>query len=145
MGIDAVMFAETDEPITEDDVRRWSDEAVKVFGEDALGGWTLDRAGKTVRVPALTLTGAFFGGETAVEAHFSHPIRGRLWEPGYERGDLTFFIALAEWLERTIPGARVLYGCWSTMNGSYPEPWPAEKRAEYRAHHDAMRKERDHA
>ncbi len=35
---------------------------------------------------------------------------GRYYGPGYERGNLWIYIAVAEWCERNLPGARVYYG-----------------------------------
>ena len=53
----------------------------------------------------------------------------RFYGPGYERGDLLHLIALAEWVEKTIPGAEVWYG--GDSSGICAKPWPRGIRDEF--------------
>ena len=51
----------------------------------------------------------------------------RYYGPGYERGDLPFLIALAEWLERKLKPCEVWYG--GDSSGVCAEPFGAKERA----------------
>lgn len=54
---------------------------------------------------------------------------GRYYGPGYERGNILNYCAIAEWFEQNIPGCEVFYG----GDGSV-QPFPAEERERMRAH-----------
>ena len=56
---------------------------------------------------------------------------GRYYGPGYERGDLWSYIAIAEWLERNLPGSFVFYGGDS---GETLEPFNRQARERLIAH-----------
>lgn len=56
----------------------------------------------------------------------------RLYEPGYERGDLLALCAIAEWCEQNIPDCTVWYG--GDSSGVEAKPWPARTRLVYRKH-----------
>jgi hypothetical protein len=66
-------------------------------------------------------------GACTVEVNLS----GRYFGPGYERGDLLEYCAIAEWLEVHFPGCRVWYG--GGDSGGL-QPWPEETRREFRNH-----------
>jgi len=57
---------------------------------------------------------------------------GRYYGPGYERGDILTYCAIAEWLEINIPGCEVWYG--GDSSGVCAEPFHELKRRELRAH-----------
>lgn len=52
----------------------------------------------------------------------------RYYGEGYERGDLSFLIAVAEWLEHRIPDARIYYG--GDSSGICAEPFDRAARAD---------------
>jgi hypothetical protein len=57
---------------------------------------------------------------------------GRYYGPGYERGDILTYCAIAEWLEVNIPGCEVWYG--GDSSGVLAELFDDKKRAELRRH-----------
>lgn len=57
---------------------------------------------------------------------------GRYYGPGYERGDILKYCAMAEWLEVNIPGCEVWYG--GDSGGCCAEPFHELKRRELRNH-----------
>lgn len=57
---------------------------------------------------------------------------GRYYGPGYERGDILTYCAIAEWLEINIPGCEVWYG--GDSSGVCAEPFHELKRRELRKH-----------
>jgi hypothetical protein len=57
---------------------------------------------------------------------------GRYYGPGYERGDILSYCAIAEWLEINIPGCEVWYG--GDSSGVCAEPFHDLKRRELRKH-----------
>jgi hypothetical protein len=59
-------------------------------------------------------------------------LMGRYYGPGYERGDILSYCAIAEWLEQNIPGCEVWYG--GDSSGCCAEPFGAEERAAMKAH-----------
>lgn len=56
----------------------------------------------------------------------------RYYGIGYERGDLMFLCAVAEWIEANIPNAEVWYG--GDSSGCEAEPFSEEERRKLRAH-----------
>lgn len=57
---------------------------------------------------------------------------GRYYGPGYERGDILTYCAIAEWLELNIPGCEVWYG--GDSSGVCVERFDELKRRELRTH-----------
>jgi hypothetical protein len=57
---------------------------------------------------------------------------GRYYGPGYERGDILIYCAMAEWLEVNIPGCEVWYG--GDSSGVCAEPFTEAKRRDLRNH-----------
>lgn len=57
---------------------------------------------------------------------------GRYYGPGYERGDILTYCAIAEWLEVNVPGCEVWYG--GDSSGVCAEPFHDLKRRELRNH-----------
>ncbi len=57
---------------------------------------------------------------------------GRYYGPGYERGDLPFYVMLASWLEMSIPGAEVWYG--GDSSGMCAERFGPEERQIFLKH-----------
>jgi hypothetical protein len=67
-------------------------------------------------------------GECLLELSLS----GRYYGPGYERGNILVYCAIAEWLEHNIPGCEVWYG--GDSSGVLAEPFNEAKRVELRKH-----------
>jgi len=67
-------------------------------------------------------------GECLLELSLS----GRYYGPGYERGDILAYCAIAEWLEANIEGCEVWYG--GDSSGVCAEPFPEAKRRELKLH-----------
>jgi hypothetical protein len=67
-------------------------------------------------------------GETLLEVHLG----GRYYGPGYERGPLWTYVAIAYWLELNIPGCAVWYG--GDSSGICAEPFGPEERKAMMAH-----------
>lgn len=57
---------------------------------------------------------------------------GRYYGPGYERGDILSYCAIAEWIEANIPNASVWYG--GDSSDVCAEPFDAEARNAMRRH-----------
>lgn len=122
MGVDAQMFVKTRNPLSEKEVRRLAVDLCEAFGADkfAIGeDWPIydDSYDKQVGKGRHSLqiikkynqdgpTLKPKKGEQFIEVH----MWTRYYGPGYERGDLPFIIAVAEWLEIRIPGCEVWYG-----------------------------------
>lgn len=68
------------------------------------------------------------GDECLLQVH----LWGRYYGKGYERGDILFYIAVAEWLEMNIPGCEVWYG--GDSSGVCAVPFTQELRKELREH-----------
>lgn len=111
MGIDAEMFVRTKAKVTKEEVREWAYRLGEAFGPDNFWIWKdKDRIRH-----CLELTGVYHQdgpeikpehGEVFIQVHPATRYYGR----GYERGNLPFLAAIAEWLEANIPGAEVWYG-----------------------------------
>lgn len=112
MGIDAEMFVRTRARITVDQVRDWAYRLGSTFGAESF--WIFKREGEPVRhclqiVDEYTQDGPTLKpekGETFIRVYPAT----RYYGEGYERGNLPLLIAVAEWLERNIPHAKVWYG-----------------------------------
>lgn len=57
---------------------------------------------------------------------------GRYYGPGYERGDIILYCAIAEWLEHNIPGCEVWYG--GDSSGIEAKPFTEAYRRSLRFH-----------
>lgn len=135
MGIDAQMFVRTKNKVTDDEILNWAVQARIRFGE-LLWVWRDRRYYNKsrhciTRCDEYTQDGPSLKprvGETFLEVHLST----RYWGPGYERGDLTGILALARWLEETIPSAVIHYG--GDSSGVLAEPFDKAAREELWAH-----------
>jgi hypothetical protein len=136
MGIDARIYVRTTRQFTDAEIKRLSYEAGLAFGSDKFmrsEGSKNKETGEVYwkpyhnieRIDRIEQDGPDVEpapGETFLEAH----VYTRYYGPGYERGDLPFLLALAEWLERKIPGGSVLYG--GDSSGVCAEPFGAAER-----------------
>ena len=118
MGIDAEMFVRTREPITDEQVCQWSWELASAFGERKFWIWGRDKtAGFSSVRHALHRVESVDEDSQVGELYPSpgemflrtHPAT-RFYGKGYERGDLPFLLALADWLRMKVPGGEVWYG-----------------------------------
>ena len=98
-----------------------ADSLVAELGADLIRQFDLDddfyRGGPLVYLPREDYDRAHIVGEPGYLLNLN--IRGPYYNVGYERGDLTLFVSIAEWLEQKMPGCRVLYGEDSSGEG-YP-------------------------
>lgn len=69
-------------------------------------------------------------------------VRVNVMSVGYERGDLLFLCALAEWCELNVQGCEVWYG--GDSSGVLAAPWPAAERDKLRRHLYTPDKGRDY-
>lgn len=120
MGIDARIYVRTERKFTDEEIVRLSYDVALAFGHGKFlrSDGAKDRETGEVfwgphhnieRIAKIEQDGPDVEpkvGETFLEVH----VFTRYYGPGYERGDLPFLIALAEWLDRRIPGCTVLYG-----------------------------------
>lgn len=113
MGVGAVMFARTNEKLSDDQIRRLAFELKEGFG-----GAIWRQKGSDYGLGLRRAKPADPSDEDA-ESNYGVPaaetlLRVNLWSryygPGYERGDPPTLIAIAQWLEAKIPGAEVWYG-----------------------------------
>lgn len=98
MGIDAVMILKVVE-YTDEQTLELAKRAFELFGH------ALFIAG-VAPFRRHCITRAVRDGETQLHVH----LRGRYYGECYERGDLPDYIMLAEFFERSVPGAQVFYG-----------------------------------
>src|SRR5690242_12691729 len=133
MGIDAEMFVRTMQPLSEHAVREMAWELAEAFGAERF--WIFKRPNYERR--ALQIID-----EWTQDGPTLHPLPGeqfiavapatRYYGIGYERGDLPFLIALAEWLEARIPSGSVWYG--GDSSGVHAEPFDSGVRRQLFAH-----------
>ena len=129
MGIDAEMFVRTMATITDEQLRQWNYQLGSIFGHDAFWIWEAsepeDCRRSIARIPVYEQDGPDITpeeGETFLQLSPST----RWYGAGYERGDLPFLVALAEWCESVIPGADVWYG--GDSSGVIAEPFGIQAR-----------------
>jgi len=115
MGIDTQILVKTESKITEDQVLGWAYDLASAFG---YGNFSITRPdnkwGQEPNhclkiVERYTQDGPTIeprGGQIFIEAY----LYTRYYGLGYERGNLSLIIGVADWLERTIPGAEIWYG-----------------------------------
>ncbi len=126
MGIDAEMLVRTRQQFTPREVRNLSVDLVEAFGTDTfllIPDWVPDEYYENEFTPPADAPGRhalrlikFYqqdgpdihpeSGESFIELS----LMGRYYGEGYERGSITTYLAIAEWLEQRIPDARVFYG-----------------------------------
>lgn len=136
MGVDAEMFVRVRGRWTGTDVRRLAGEMCAAFGTDR---FMLDKSGEFSGVGprhALAVVPEYDqDGPTIIPDSRETFIRVYLWTrvyvEGYERGDLPFILALADWLERKTGGA-VWYG--GDSSGICAEPLTPSFRERLWAH-----------
>lgn len=116
MGVDAQMFVKTKQKLSANDVRALSVHAFAAFGSSIL---SVTRPGEFSFWPegrhALELIEAYGQDGPDItpkvgEQFIAVNLAGRYYGPGYERGPLHDYIAVASWLEHHIPDAKVFYG-----------------------------------
>ena len=143
MGIDARILLRLPYEPTEDQLRRWSWYVCETFGADKFmvanrlkqtdSDWNYqdDQPGVFERLTVYQQDGpdvvAPSDGALVLVRVYT-----RYYGVGYERGDLLFLCALAEWVEQNIQGCEVLYG--GDSSGVCVAPWPAEERERLRCH-----------
>ncbi len=136
MGIDAEMFVRTRATISDEEVRRLSWEVAEAFGADRFWIWNHDSCSGARR--AIERVEVF----DAHDAELITPELGetflvvnpctRFYGEGYERGDLPFLIALAQWLEIRVPGGEVWYG--GDSSGEEAKPFDEARRVQLFQH-----------
>jgi len=109
MGIDAEMFIRTKETISDESLIERAWRMCATFGWDKF--WVNPDNGRRALMfvdqweqdgPTLQPS----NGETFIKVSLCT----RYWGPGYERGNLSLLITLAEWWERVFPSSEVWYG-----------------------------------
>ena len=133
MGIDAQMLIRTREPVSPEQVLKTAYKMCSAFWTDSF--W-ISRDSVPMR-HALAIVDEYLqdgdsifpeDGETLIEVY----LFGRYYGKGYERGDLPFYIQVAEFLEYHIPGAKVYYG--GDSSGVLAYPFGKQERAELWQH-----------
>lgn len=138
MGVDAQMLVRTRTQHTEKEVRRLAVDLCEAFGPDKFWigeEWPIYAGEKQVGAGrhALQIITTYTQdgddiepepGEQFIEVH----IATRYYGPDYERGNLPFIVAVAEWIEHRIPDARIFYG--GDSSGICAEPFDKTARAE---------------
>lgn len=130
MGIDAQMFVRTMQPLTKEAVSVLCVQLLEEF--DALHFWIRDGGGPLELRLVFLQDGPPIRpkpGETFVEVH----LVCRYFGLGYPRGPMPLIAAVAEWLEKNIPGGEVWYG--GDSSGALAEPLTKELREELLAYH----------
>lgn len=128
MGVDAEMRIQTPDLLSDREILKLSFDIAEAFGRDSF--W-IDREKKRSAISRWVSEDEYDVAPS--EGPFIMP---NLWSryygiDGYERGDLPFLLAVAEWFEHRIPGCKVFYG---GDTGDGYEPWDKARRAEFFAH-----------
>lgn len=108
MGIDARMLVRTRYPYSQDELKAWRFDLHAAFGSAV---WASRKRNRR----ALEEVCTFWQDGPSIEPEpgerfLDVGLSGRYYGAGYERGSIVDFIAIAEWLERRIPGAAIWYG-----------------------------------
>lgn len=133
MGVDARMLVKTMSPLSAERVRELSVKLVEAFGKDVLfiikpgefDGWHPNGRHALEIVEVYEQDGPNVcakPGQQLIEVHLC----GRYYGPGYERGSLPDYAAVAGWLEHHIAGCEVWYG--GDSSGICVEPFGEEQR-----------------
>lgn len=125
MGIDAEMLVRVTPPLEPLAVRRLAYRLAEGFGAER---FLIDRAKDR---HCLEIVQDYTqDGPDITPAEGEQFIRlnlfGRYYGAGYERGDLPFLLAVAEWLESAIPGSKIFYG--GDSSGVCAEPFDGPAR-----------------
>jgi len=137
MGVDAVMLVQLRESITDADLLRANYQIAeamhgRVFflssDEDLKRGCEIRRALNRITAE----TEYIYEPAERDGLWLRVSLWGRYYGPGYERGNLWDYIAVAEWCERVFPAARVFYG--GDSGGDGVELFDAPVRTELIAH-----------
>lgn len=156
MGIDAEMLVKIkgDKP-SDEQIARWSWELVSRMGAEHFYLNEKDRTGNVRRALNLTKIDAEDWDDYGIEGEppadgkmyiqdgpeiLAEPdewflktsLSGRYYGPGYERGNILIYCAIAEWIEQNIPNATVFYG--GDSSGVLAEPFDEAARKELKAH-----------
>lgn len=118
MGVDAQMSVRLVDPISDDELIDASYRLAESCGKDNTFWLSSDddlKRGEIRRaLNRFDKDDCEYYGRGLVKPNDPHWLRvslwGRYYGPGYERGYLWNFIAIAEWLERNFPGCTVYYG-----------------------------------
>lgn len=134
MGIDAEMFVRTKSHISEAMFRKLRWEMVAAFGADRFWIWddAHDKQHALERVFEYRQDGDTIlpeAGETFLRVNLGTRYYGC---DGYERGDLPFIVAVADFLERRVDGGEVWYG--GDSSGVCAAPFGREVREKYLDH-----------
>lgn len=138
MGVDAQMLVKHRAQYTPDQVLALAVALAEAFGPQTFMIWSKeDSSWATEDRHALEIVNEYEqdgdsiipeAGEQFIEVHLA----GRYYGPGYERGNLPDYIAVANWLEARIPGCSIFYG--GDSSGICAEPFDAKGRAKYWEH-----------
>lgn len=140
MGIDARILIKVPTKPTEEQLKAWSWAVCDSLGadkffinrEEGQGAFSLSETyngkepGRFYFQDGPTLEAR--EGEWFLIAH----VCSRFYGEGYERGDILFLSALAEWIEENIPNSEVWYG--GDSSGTLAEPFSEKRRLELRKH-----------
>lgn len=136
MGIDARIIIQTTTEVTPEKLRDWSFAIAESLGAER---FFIDRKERQ----AISLTRDY--DEQGRDGHIYYQdgpevvsdktllevsVWTRYYGEGYERGDILFICAVAEWAEANIPDCEVWYG--GDSSGVLLEPFPAARRQELR-------------
>lgn len=129
MGIDAQMFVKIKKPFTPKKVNELAYALGCSFGPEKFWIFRGNDYGAPQHALEIVKHGVQDGPDIIVPKGCQllevHPCT-RYYGEGYERGDLPFLVMLAEWLERNIPDAQILYG--GDSGGVCAEPFGPEER-----------------
>ena len=127
MGLDAKMFVVPRRPLTLDDFEMLEADTDNAFGRhlrgraNHLGGSCLEWDGHVIHV---LLTGRYYG-------------------PGYERGDLPFYLSLRRWFLSRLPRCEVWYGADEAVelltDAAEEKLWDHFVRFQHRPYQDAFK------
>ena len=104
MPVDAVMLIKTPGKVDEKRLAALSERLYRDFGPKAFGNYD---GGED---PLTPLRAEYDPPDGTYDNWLNLHVEGAVYEPGYERADPWRYIALAEWIEFNLPGARVFYG-----------------------------------
>lgn len=114
MGLDAIMIFRVPKEMNLNQIKALSFDLADAFKKEiplhipASGD---DESCKVLSVLTKTdLEKLIENSEIHGEQWLEVPLSGRFYAPGYERGPLPLYIAIASWLENTIPDVEVWYG-----------------------------------
>jgi hypothetical protein len=130
MGIDAELLVRIKGKASDDQVRIWAYDLASAFGANR---FMIDREQKWDGHHCLIVVDEWLqDGPTIVPEEWETFLKVNIWQryygEGYERGDLPFIIAVADYLERKIPNSSIWYG--GDSSGVCAEPFGKGRRKE---------------